>query len=107
MSDKKKLFRSSKDRWIAGVLGGISSYFGWNSTLVRVLYIVLMLTPGIGMAAILAYVVMIAIIPAEDAPTSFFNQLKSIYQNQSTSKKSRKVIHGVEEEDVNRNKKRG
>ncbi|MFD1123959.1 PspC domain-containing protein [Lentilactobacillus raoultii] len=107
MSDKKKLFRSSKDRWIAGVLGGISSYFDWNSTLVRVLYIVLMLTPGIGMAAILAYVVMIAIIPAEDAPASFFNQLKSIYQNQSTSKKSRKVIHGVEEEDVNRNKKRG
>jgi hypothetical protein len=50
---------------------------------------------------------MIAIIPAENAPVSFFNQLKSTYKNQDSSKKSRKVIHGVEEEDVNHDKKRG
>ncbi|EEI23338.1 PspC domain-containing protein [Lentilactobacillus hilgardii] len=107
MSDKKKLYRSSEDRWIAGVLGGISAYFDWNSTLVRILYIILMFTPGVGLVAILAYIVMIAIIPAENAPVSFFNQLKSTYKNQNSSKKSRKVIHGVEEEDINHDKKRG
>ncbi len=107
MNNQKKLYRSSTDRWIAGVLGGISHYFQWNSTLVRILYIVLMLTPGIGLVSILAYVVMIAILPAENAPVSFFSQLKSSYQNQTASKKSRRVIHGVEEEDVKHNKKRG
>ncbi|WP_225417532.1 PspC domain-containing protein [Lentilactobacillus kosonis] len=30
--------RSVTDRWIAGVIGGLSQSLNWNSTLVRVLF---------------------------------------------------------------------
>lgn len=33
------LFRSRHDRMIAGVIGGIAAHYGWNSTLLRVLYV--------------------------------------------------------------------
>ena len=35
-----KLHRSSSNRIIAGVCGGIADWLGWNPTLVRVLYVV-------------------------------------------------------------------
>jgi phage shock protein C len=34
----KKLYRSTEQRMIAGVCGGIAEYFGLDPTLVRVLY---------------------------------------------------------------------
>ena len=34
----KKLMKSSTDRKVFGVLGGISEYFGFNSTAVRILF---------------------------------------------------------------------
>ncbi|GHP12661.1 PspC domain-containing protein [Lentilactobacillus fungorum] len=37
--------RSNDDRIIAGVLGGISEHFNWSPTLVRVLFVILGLTP--------------------------------------------------------------
>ena len=35
-----KLHRSSSNRIIAGVCGGIADWLGWNPTLVRALYVV-------------------------------------------------------------------
>ncbi len=40
-SRKNQLTRSSDDRWILGVLGGVADYLGWSSNLVRALWIVL------------------------------------------------------------------
>ena len=57
----KRLFRSKKDRIIAGVCGGIAEYLGISSTLVRILFVF----SGIGM---IAYLVAALIIPeAEEA----------------------------------------
>ena len=57
----KRLFRSKKDRVIAGVCGGIAEYLGISSTLVRILFVF----SGIGM---IAYLVAALIIPeAEEA----------------------------------------
>ena len=39
MNVTRTLSRSRHDRMVAGVLGGIARRFGWNSTLVRVLYV--------------------------------------------------------------------
>ena len=36
-----KLTKSSHDRMIAGVCGGLANYLGWDPTLVRVGYVVL------------------------------------------------------------------
>ena len=38
---RNQLERSTDDRWILGVLGGIADYLGWSSNLVRALWIVL------------------------------------------------------------------
>lgn len=37
--ENKKLTRSRNDRMIAGVCGGLAEYFGWDPTLLRIVYI--------------------------------------------------------------------
>ncbi len=36
---QRRLTRSLTDRYVAGVLGGIAETYGWNSTLVRLIFI--------------------------------------------------------------------
>ena len=64
--EPKKLYRSSTNRMIAGVCGGIADYFGIDPTLVRILA-VLMLLPG-GVPGFVPYMLLWLIVPA--APTS-------------------------------------
>jgi phage shock protein PspC (stress-responsive transcriptional regulator) len=59
----KTLTRSSFDRMIGGVAGGVASYFGLDSTLVRVGFVATTVITGGG--AILAYFVMLAIMPSD------------------------------------------
>lgn len=59
----KKLYRSQKDRKIAGVLGGIGEYFNIDPTLVRLGFLVaLFLSLG---TATLIYIISIFVIPNE------------------------------------------
>ncbi len=105
MNHKKNLFRSTSDRVLFGVLGGISEYFNWNSLLVRILYVIVALTPGLGFVAILGYIVMTAIIPASPNSTPVVNQFKDILDGISRTNRSRKTIHNVEEQDVEKHKR--
>ena len=54
-----------KNGIIAGVCGGIADSFGWDPTLVRVLYVVIS-TLSAAVPGILIYVVLWLLIPAED-----------------------------------------
>jgi len=56
----KKLYRSRKDYIIAGVCGGIAEYFEIDSTLVRLLAILVVL---IGGAGVVAYIIAWIVIP--------------------------------------------
>lgn len=56
----KRLYRSKKDRIIAGVCGGIGEYFRVDPTLIRLLWVVLILAQGIG---VLSYVIFWLIVP--------------------------------------------
>ena len=56
----KKLYRSKKNRVIAGVCGGIAEYFNIDPTLVRLLWIFFVIIWGSG---ILAYIIAWIIIP--------------------------------------------
>jgi phage shock protein C len=60
----KRLTRSRDDRMIAGVCGGIAEYFGVDSTLVRILVVVLTVL-GFG-ALLIAYIVGWFLIPEAD-----------------------------------------
>lgn len=55
----KKLRRSSSDRVIAGVCGGIAEFFGISSFAVRVLFVVL------GPLDFLLYIILAVIMPKE------------------------------------------
>ena len=49
--DRKSLLRSGNDRRIAGVCGGLASYFGWDSRRVRLVFWLSNIFGGAGVAA--------------------------------------------------------
>lgn len=59
----RRLVRSSTDAQLAGVCGGLADYFGVDSTLVRVLWIVLSVLPGAILGGLIAYLAAWLIIP--------------------------------------------
>ena len=56
----KRLYRSKKEKIIAGVCGGIAEYFDIDPVIVRLIWIVICLMLGFG---ILAYIIAWIIIP--------------------------------------------
>jgi len=67
-TEPKRLYRSEKDRRIAGVCGGLAEYMNADPTLVRLAAVVLAVVSGVFPMAI-AYVLAILIVPLE--PTSY------------------------------------
>lgn len=61
---KKKLYKSNRDRMLAGVLGGFAEYIGVDSTVVRLVYALLSLFSA-GFPGILFYIICALIIPDE------------------------------------------
>lgn len=62
MSSNKKLYRSSSDRWIAGVCGGIAEYFGWDPAVVRLGYVLFSLISA-SFPGLLIYIILWLIMP--------------------------------------------
>lgn len=58
------LARSLNDRMIAGVLGGIARRFGWNSTLLRAIYVIGSIASA-AFPGILVYLLLWLLIPNE------------------------------------------
>jgi len=69
----KKLYRSTLDKMIGGVAGGLAEYFDIDSTLVRVLFIVVVFLGGGG---IIAYIILWIVVPQKpyELPKSPFTQ---------------------------------
>lgn len=59
---QKRLYRSRKDRIIAGVAGGLGEYFDIDPVIIRIIFVVAGLVGGSG---ILAYIICWIIIPQE------------------------------------------
>jgi phage shock protein C len=58
----KRLYRSEKNRMIAGICGGIGEYFDIDPTLVRIIYVIVSVF-SIAFPGILVYLILWAIIP--------------------------------------------
>lgn len=65
----KTLYRSNRDKMIAGICGGLSDYFNMDPTIVRILWVVF--TFATNGAGIIAYIVGMFIIPKK--PYDFNN----------------------------------
>jgi phage shock protein C len=57
---EKRLYKSSTDKKLAGVCGGLAEYFGLDSTLVRIGYAALILFAGTGL---LLYIICAFVMP--------------------------------------------
>jgi len=58
----KRLYRSRKERQLAGVCGGVADYLGVDPTLVRLLWVIFAIAGGPG---VLLYLIMAAVVPEE------------------------------------------
>ncbi|MBO7437224.1 MAG: PspC domain-containing protein [Bacteroidaceae bacterium] len=62
MSEAKKLYRSKTDKKIFGVCGGFAEYFDIDVTIIRIIFLVLLLCVGSGL---LAYLICALIMPEQ------------------------------------------
>lgn len=63
----KRLYRSRTDRMVAGVLGGVASYLGMDSTWVRIAFVIL--TVLTSLPGILVYIIAAIVLPEEPKAT--------------------------------------
>lgn len=60
------LSRSREDRMLAGVVGGIAARMGWNSTVLRIAYVVVSVASA-AFPGILVYLILWLLMPEEGA----------------------------------------
>ena len=71
------LYRSKRQNMIAGVMGGIAERFGWNVTLLRIIFILVSVMSA-AFPGILVYLILWLVIPKQ--PNTMFGQT-SAYNN--------------------------
>jgi phage shock protein C len=60
-----QLVRSRDDRMIAGVCGGLARWLGWDSTAVRILYVLISIF-SVAFPGIIVYIILALVMPLED-----------------------------------------
>lgn len=66
---KKKLYKSREDRKLTGVCGGVADYLGWDSSLIRIISVVLVILP-VTSWVLLIYLVLAVLLPDEEDAVS-------------------------------------
>ena len=71
----KRMYKSSKNRILTGVCGGIGEYFNIDPTIVRLIFLVLIFA---GFSGVLVYIIAALIMPADQADNfENFEDMKS------------------------------
>jgi phage shock protein C len=68
MGTQKRLYRSTSNRQIAGVCGGLADYFNVDVSLIRLLFIIMTVLSGPGF---LLYIVLWLVIPEDDGSQDY------------------------------------
>jgi phage shock protein C len=93
MDTSRRLTRSSSDRVIAGVAGGIAAYLGVDSVLIRLALVALFFTG----AGFFLYPILWVIMPAEGAqaavPSEAFQEMRVEFER--VGERMRNAVHGV------------
>lgn len=96
----KKLTKSATDKVLTGVLGGISKYFNWNSTAVRIIFVILCLLPGLKFIGLVCYLLAVILIPSSSKRTGFGGFTDQFTASSKQPNRSRKHLTDVEESNV-------
>lgn len=80
------LYRSSRHNMIAGVMGGIAERFGWNVTLLRIIFVVVSCMSA-AFPGILVYLILWLITPKQDLrleePYRYQHPTRTIYEEKT------------------------
>jgi phage shock protein C len=60
----KKLYRSKKDRMIGGVCGGFAEYLNFDSTILRLVWAIIVVFTGV-LPGVIVYVIALIVVPEE------------------------------------------
>ncbi len=64
----KKFYRSTQDKLIAGVCGGLANYLGWEADKVRIAYVVVSFLSA-AFPGLLVYLILWFVIPEDTSQT--------------------------------------
>jgi phage shock protein PspC (stress-responsive transcriptional regulator) len=64
MNTRRPLRRSRHDRMIAGVVGGLADYFGIDSSMLRIIYVLVSIFSA-AFPGILVYIILWLVVPQE------------------------------------------
>lgn len=79
----RRLYRSEKDRVIAGVAGGLGEYFNIDPTIIRILFVLLAVFGGSG---IIIYIVLWLVMPSASSPSNLTSEsIKSNIENMKST----------------------
>ena len=84
----KKLYRSTSDRMIAGICGGLGDYFGIDSTLVRLIFVIGAIFTG--SALFWAYIIMLIVVP--EAPAASQSMVEAQYEEPAAEEPANEPI---------------
>lgn len=93
MAENKKLYRSRTDRFIGGICGGLAEYFDVDSTIVRIVAVIVAIWGGVG---IFAYIVGLIVIPEE--PVKGGDKMAKENKKEDFSKKMESAAQQVKSE---------
>jgi len=62
----KRLYRSRKNRMLAGILGGIAEMLKVDATIIRVIYVILLVVSAF-IPLVILYFILYFVIPGEDS----------------------------------------
>ena len=78
----KKLYKSSKDKKICGVCGGIAAYFNIDSTIIRLVWAISILCCGCGALVYIICAIIIPDEPVDNQYNTYYNQNEQYNNNE-------------------------
>ncbi len=87
MNQDRSLYRSSKDKMIGGVAGGLGEWMNIDPTLIRIALILLTMVYGGG---IIAYIILWIVLPADDPSLIIENNPNTMEENKANESGQKK-----------------
>lgn len=94
---EQKLYRSRDDRVLFGVAGGLGKYFNIDSTIIRIILVILAIWGGIG---VLFYLIAALVIPEEPIARTAANKVKDVVETSEKRDKKDKAEKGEVKKEV-------
>lgn len=78
----KTLSRSTTDKFLGGVCGGLARFLNLDSGLVRILTVVVAVFTQVGW---IAYLVLWAVLPTDSSPRTGLDEVKDVFGNRAST----------------------